>query len=53
MNKEEYLEYLDLRAAESDKWAERLKDDVVAYSNHLGSAWAFRLARMVAEELND
>lgn len=53
MNKEEYLKYLDGRAAESQLWATRLhkEGDYSGWANHSGSAWAFRLARMKAEEL--
>lgn len=52
MTKDEYLEYLDMRAAEEDKWAVRLKDNHDEVVGHRSAAWAFRLARLVAERLD-
>jgi hypothetical protein len=52
VTKEEYLAYLDARAAEEDKWSERLKHDHDEMIGHRASAWAFRVARLRAEELN-
>lgn len=53
MNKAEYLAYLDNRAAEEAKWADRLKHDHDERIGHLSAAWAFRVARLCAEELDD
>lgn len=52
MNKEEYLKYLTWRSEEHDKWAERLSHDPDNVMSHRSAAWAFRVARSKAEELD-
>lgn len=52
MDKQEYIEYLKGRAEESDEWIKMLisKGDTTGAQVQSGAAWAFRVARIKAED---
>lgn len=52
MTKQEYLQYLDDRDEDERRWADKLRDNHDERIGHLSAAWAFRLARLVAEQLD-
>jgi hypothetical protein len=53
VNKQELLKCLDHRVEKERKWAERLKDNHDEHISHSSAGWAFRVARLLVEELDD